>query len=352
MLKTTDAGRAVRGPMFRLAHSMRDAVLLVGGGLARTPKLWRRLGDFSLLMAIAGSLVLAVNHTTGAAPHPWYYMSGGYGGGGYGGGGYGGGGYGGGSQYDSDGDGVPDGQDRCPLVAGDAGCLGCPSALCSTAFPIDRSTSSVSLGCGYGGTYSTTSYFGYPSSGYGMPDDGTMAQGDVRVSLRLSNGDGSNTSVQLYAPNGGYVGGYSGNPYCGDDYEVLSWTVDAQSFNAWRQSGAQFRLDSQTNNNWCWCTTNARLRFQFQGTMQPAAGAMPMVTAIPWKRTVAPWLPGTALVARSLTVPIPTATGPAIASTAMTTTTASTTGMTAAHSPLAAAPAWAALSPCARERRS
>ena len=265
MLKTTDAGRAVRGPMFRLAHSMRDAALLVGGGLARTPKLWRRLGDFSLLMAIAGSLVLAVNHTTGAAPKPWYYMSGGYGGGGYGGG----------SQYDSDGDGVPDGQDRCPLVAGDAGCLGCPSALCTTAFPIDRSTSSVSLGCdwsGYGWTYSTTSYFSYPSSGYGMPDDGTLAQDDVRVSLRLSSGDGSYTSVWLYAPNGGYVGGYSGYPSCGDDYEVLSWTVSAQSFNAWRQAGAQFRLESQTN-NWCWCTTNARLRFQFQGTMQPAAGS-------------------------------------------------------------------------------
>ena len=265
MLKTTDAGRAVRGPMFRLAHSMRDAALLVGGGLARTPKLWRRLGDFSLLMAIAGSLVLAVNHTTGAAPKPWYYMSGGYGGGGYGGG----------SQYDSDGDGVPDGQDRCPLVAGDAGCLGCPSALCTTAFPIDRSTSSVSLGCdwsGYGWTYSTSSYVSYPSSGYGMPDDGTLAQGDVRISLRLSNGDGSYTRVWLYAPNGGYIGSYSGYPYCGDDYEVLSWTVDAQSFNAWRQSGAQFRLDSQTNNG-CWCTTNARLRFQFQGTMQPAAGS-------------------------------------------------------------------------------
>jgi len=261
MLKTTDAGRAVRGPMFRLARSMRDAALLVGGGLARTPKLWRRLGDFSLLMAIAGSLVLAVNHTTGAAPKPWYYMSGGYGGG---------------SQYDSDGDGVPDGQDRCPLVAGDAGCLGCPSALCNTAFPIDRSSSTASLGCdwsGYGGTYSTTSYFSYPSSGYGMPDDGTMAQGDVRISLRLAGGDGSYTSVWLYAPNGNFVGSYWGYPSCDQDYEVLSWTVDAQTFNAWRQTGAQYRLDSQTNNYWCWCTTNARLRFQFQGTMQPAAGS-------------------------------------------------------------------------------
>jgi len=261
MLKTTDAGRAVRGPMFRLARSMRDAALLVGGGLARTPKLWRRLGDFSLLLAISGSLVLAVNHTTGAAPKPWYYMSGGYGGG---------------SQYDSDGDGVPDGQDRCPLVAGDAGCLGCPSALCNTAFPIDRSSSTASLGCdwsGYGGTYSTTSYFSYPSSGYGMPDDGTMAQGDVRISLRLAGGDGSYTSVWLYAPNGNFVGSYWGYPSCDQDYEVLSWTVDAQTFNAWRQTGAQYRLDSQTNNYWCWCTTNARLRFQFQGTMQPAAGS-------------------------------------------------------------------------------
>ncbi|MEY4183577.1 MAG: hypothetical protein RLZZ217_2203, partial [Planctomycetota bacterium] len=284
MFESTDAGRAVCQPISRLARSMRDAALLIGGGLARTPKLWRRLGDFSLLLALAGSTILVLNHTSGAAPKAWYYMSGGYGGGGYGGG----------SQYDSDGDGIPDGHDRCPLVAGDAGCVGCPTALCATTFLIVRSSASASLGCdwmGYG--TDSTVFLNYPSSGYGMPDEGTVAQGDVRISLRLANGDGAWTSVNVYDPDGNYRGSYSGYPYCVGDVEAVTWTVSAQTFNQWRQSGMPYRVAASTN-NWCGsdCTTNARLRFEFPGTMQPTSGSDADGDGVPLEQDRCPLVPG------------------------------------------------------------
>ena len=279
MLKSTDAGRAVFQPISSLARSMRDAALLIGGGLARTPKLWRRLGDFSLLLALAGSTILVLNHTSGAAPKAWYYMSGGYGGG---------------SQYDSDGDGIPDGQDRCPLVAGDAGCVGCPTALCATTFLIVRSSASASLGCdwmGYG--TDSTVFLNYPSSGYGMPDEGTVAQGDVRISFLLAGGAGAWTSVNVYDPDGNYRGSYSGYPYCVGDVEAVTWTVSAQTFNQWRQSGMPYRVAASTN-NWCGsdCTTNARLRFEFPGTMQPTSGSDADGDGVPLEQDRCPLVPG------------------------------------------------------------
>ena len=228
MLKTTDAGRAVRGPMFRLARSMRDAALLVGGGLARTPKLWRRLGDFSLLMAIAGSLVLAVNHTTGAAPKPWYYMSGGYGGGGYGS-----------ANLDSDGDGVVDSMDACPLAAGSPFCAGCPSEMCSEPSPLEDVGPDWALNCTTF-PYGQTDYFSAQPFGYGLP----LAEGPVTFSFQIRPGNGNTAFVTIDRPYGDPAGGslFSTTVKAAEGCQDVarSFEVSAAEFNAFRTTSGIF----------------------------------------------------------------------------------------------------------------
>ncbi len=227
-----------------------EAVRFVGGGLLRTPKLWRRLSDFTLVLIIGATAVLAVNHTTGAMPKAWYYMSGG--------------GYGG--QLDSDGDGVSDDQDACPLVPGSASCSGCPGELCETPTNIDVSTGDSWMGCdwsGYGQGYSRNHYFSASTVG-----DGTSLESDVRVSVRLKDGNGDWTVAQLYDPWGNFVGQWSGYPECGGDQEAIAYTVSQATFAQWAQSGWQFMLWTQTS-GWCWCEGRASMRFEYLGMAQP-----------------------------------------------------------------------------------
>ena len=230
MFESTDAGRAVCQPISRLARSMRDAALLIGGGLARTPKLWRRLGDFSLLLALAGSTILVLNHTSGAAPKAWYYMSGGYGGG-----------YGS-PNYDSDADGIPDAQDVCPLAAGSPGCAGCPDGACGDPQPFSYSSSDLSLWCSEPG-YGTTQEFWELPFPYGAP----LANEAVQLSLRVRPGSNNTAFVSVFAP--GVQPGY-GQPLvqqnftsgsaC-DDFDV-SLSLPATDFNSYSLTNGYFRI--------------------------------------------------------------------------------------------------------------
>lgn len=81
--------------------------------VSRERLLSRVLGDFLVLALVGGAVLLAAVRGSRASPTPWYYPKDGPG-----------------ESLDSDWDGVPDSQDRCPMASGSVSCAGCPEQLC------------------------------------------------------------------------------------------------------------------------------------------------------------------------------------------------------------------------------
>ncbi|MSR29781.1 MAG: hypothetical protein EXS03_09470, partial [Phycisphaerales bacterium] len=202
------------------------------------------MSDFAVMLLIAFGAIFAVSYSSSGAPKPWYYM---------GGGGYGGGG-------DTDGDGVPDSQDRCPLVAGDASCGGCPSEVCTT--PVMRHFSTQhGLSCnswGYG-QQSNENWFQLSASG--------QAQSDVTISgTRLFGvgpwaADPSSITARLTNANGSTLVDFGTGWGSCEWQPALTATISAAQFNQAMQYGPLYLHTS--NDAFCPCAARVDLTVSY-----------------------------------------------------------------------------------------
>ena len=164
---------------------------------------------------------------------------------------------------DDDGDGVSNAADRCPLLAGDVACSGCPSEVCS-AQPIDISTARSDLACN-----------GAVVAGAVSTQQLPLALSDVRITAwadaNVGPQDGKFVRVSV-----------EGNDLP-DVHDAVSFgcewrsgtdlVLTASQFNAMRGDGViNFTAETGALTD-CFCNNLYFLRFQYLSAGQPIAGS-------------------------------------------------------------------------------
>ena len=219
------------------------ATLRVVAAVATAQFLLKRLSDFALIVIVASAGIFAFTYSSSGAPKPWYYMRGG--------------GYGGG--IDTDNDGVPDSQDRCPLVAGNAGCGGCPDSVCTTPMPTVFSQQ-FEFGCDGYGFPSVVNHYFTPSQ---------AATSEVNWTATVWS---RSAMAQLFTASGTLlIAGLNGNNLCSDT--TYSGAMSAATFNDAQSTGG-FRVWTQASFNCGWaCPPYVRFSFAYNGIGLPPANS-------------------------------------------------------------------------------
>ena len=175
---------------------------------------------------------------------------------------------------DDDDDGVLDSADRCPLAMGDAACLGCPSDMCSEPSATDRDLGKNYLQSDYWGygqaTFSTTQYSGVSGS--------PRAAGDVQLALYANPGDDgwmygwadSYVRIHVYDSLGTYYGELSFWQWCWEQEQVVGNIARAR-FNELLDAGGQLRLEVE--NRSAGCSPYVGVRVRYTGYDVPASGS-------------------------------------------------------------------------------
>ena len=232
-----------------------SACIFVFRELAASRLLTRRLSDFVMILIISATGIFAFTYSSSGAPKPWYYM--------------GGGGYGGG--VDTDNDGVPDSQDRCPLVAGNAGCGGCPEGVCTTPIPTIFDTNFFGLPCdwqGYGVPLQSNHYFSPSQQAVSRVTWSAQVQAGITIF-----GGSSSVFAQLYSA-GAYGQLLAELPitqeYCASQTYTGSMTLE--QFNTALAQGG-FRVWTSNDSNCYSCSSSVRFVFTYSGIGLPPAGS-------------------------------------------------------------------------------
>ena len=195
---------------------------------------------------------------------------------------------------DDDDDGVLDSADRCPLAVGDAACLGCPSDMCSEPSVADRDLGKNYLPSdylGYGNAvYDSTQYFGVSGS--------RRAAGDVQLVLYANPGDDgwydSYVHVDLHDSFENRYGNVEFWGSCGEqELSLASFTMPLTRFNALLDAGGQLRL--VVTNRSAGCSPYVGVRVRYSGYVVPAAGSDGDGDLIPIEFDRCPTAAGTAI---------------------------------------------------------
>ena len=239
----------------RTVVEIASACIFVFRELAASRLLTRRLSDFVMILIISATGIFAFTYSSSGAPKPWYYM--------------GGGGYGGG--VDTDNDGVPDSQDRCPLVAGNAGCGGCPEGVCTTPIPTIFDTNFFGLPCdwqGYGVPLQSNHYFSPSQQSVSRVTWSAQVQPGITIF-----GGSSSVFAQLYSA-GAYGQLLAELPitqeYCASQTYTGSMTLE--QFNTALAQGG-FRVWTSNDSNCYSCSSFVRFVFSYSGIGLPPAGS-------------------------------------------------------------------------------
>jgi hypothetical protein len=197
---------------------------------------------------------------------------------------------------DDDDDGVLDSADRCPLAVGDAACLGCPSDMCSEPSATDRDLGKNFLQSDYWGygqsTFYTTQYSGVSGS--------PRAAGDVQLALYANPGDDgwmygwvdSYVRVHVYDSVGSDYGTFDFWQGCWEQEAVVG-SIGQARFNEILAAGGHLRLEVE--NRSAGCSPYVGVRVRYSGYDVPAAGSDGDGDLIPIEFDRCPTAAGTAI---------------------------------------------------------
>jgi hypothetical protein len=181
---------------------------------------------------------------------------------------------------DTDGDGVLDSQDRCPLVPGDAECAGCPPGVCTQPGPVSASSVSASLTCNGGTASSVMSAAGLPTAG-GAVTVTAWADADV--------GDGGSSEFVRVSIEGTAAPDISGVD-CG--WQSRQFTVPASTFDGWIADGSIVLSALTGPNTDCFCQNAFRVQFDYVSSGIPPAGSDVDGDGVPLEQDLCPTVAG------------------------------------------------------------
>ena len=171
---------------------------------------------------------------------------------------------------DDDDDGVLDSADRCPLAVGDAACLGCPSDMCSEPSVADRDLGRSYLPYDYYG-YGEPTYY---TTQYSSVSGARQAAEDVQLSLYGNPGYDywydSYVRAYVYDSFGSYYGSIDFWQGCGEQETVVGYIGQAR-FNDMLAAGGHLRLEVE--NRSAGCSPYVGVRVRYSGYDVPAAGS-------------------------------------------------------------------------------
>jgi hypothetical protein len=231
-----------------------DALHRLYGCASSLSLLRTRMTDFALIALVGFVTIFSLSYQSSGAPRSWYYTAdGGY--------------------ADSDGDGIVDSQDRCPLVAGSPFCDGCPDSVCSTPSIRSWATNTFTISDpqgwnGYGQPFSTSVYINSSAAATAVGNDTVTVTLDSTIFC-------CNRWFQasLFSNNGQRILDFSTLPKNGW-LNSETKTITVTEFNQLIQSG-QFRIAIYGKaEQWdSTVATNVKVTFTYTGMGLPQAGS-------------------------------------------------------------------------------